>query len=142
MKAPYIALISSILLWISYSFMEKVLNYMEPTSFFFFQEIIYMVVLFFLVFLQKKKSSLWCWTRQEVAMMIWAIIVYWLWEILIWISIQWSNATYVSLIEMSYPLFVILITFLVFRKIRMNKIMIIWSIMIIVWITILITNPI
>lgn len=130
------AILAAISWWFSYAIDEKIVHKL-PLSLFILYESIIFVLIFWSYVLLTKQSFIdleFFKDKTAIAFYIFSTIFSIAWTILIVLAIKESNATVAGLIEISYPIFIILATYILFREHHLNIYVIFWWIMIFTWI--------
>lgn len=117
----YYALTSSILWGISYAVAERVIkNVNIPTSIMFGYFVGFIITLIYNILYGDIKSDINNITSKTLFMMLFTAIINTTAVFLINNAIQQKNATYAGLIEISYPLFTIIASYVIFSELQVN----------------------
>ena len=110
---------ASIVWGINYSISEKVLNKISPYSLMFFELLIGTLIagVLCLNYIKEDIKNI----SEIKYLFAGSILMFNLGYLLIAFSIKNSNATIAGLIEISYPLFIILFSYLFFNEVNINK---------------------
>lgn len=131
------AIWASIVWGISYSLIPNLLKSLNIWGFLMLDGLARSILFWLIFFFSWKKimnvdvSQIWM-----KNLLFWIIIIFsfWLWAGLITLWIQKLNPTIASLIEISYPIFVILFSYLFFANSNLNIPTIIWWLLIFAWV--------
>ena len=131
MRIAY-SLIASITRWIQYTILDKLLVKV-PIGVFGFISSIFNIIFRTIVFYAGNYSTnfkKYFADKNTIRIIILTMVLYTLANTLILLAIKDKNATVASLIEISYPIFVVLFTYLFYKNINLNLWTIIWWILI------------
>lgn len=136
----FYALLASIVWWLDYAITWKILEKVSYKTIISLRYLIWVIfVIIFLIFYKdfwvdiKKISQ----DKNLSFMVITSVLLTLLWVTLINISISKTNATIASIIEISYPIFVVIATYILFKENHLKVSIIIWWILIFIWILII-----
>lgn len=117
------ALVTSLVWGFDYVLAEKILKKISPASLMFFELLFAAIIVFiFSLFSGKlaKDISIVANSRQTGIYLLFGVLTFALANVLSFYAIQAKNATLASIIEVSYPLFIIIIAWVLFRESALN----------------------
>lgn len=117
------ALATSLIWGFDYVIAEKILKKISPASLMFFELLFAAIAVFLFSLLSGKLTkdiSIVTHSRQTGIYLLFGILTFALANVLSFYAIQAKNATLASLIEVSYPLFIVIIAWVLFRENALN----------------------
>lgn len=126
------ALIVSITRGVQYALLDKVLVSIPVVILCFFSSIFNTIFFGVIFYLWNYSTHLKKYFPTNKIIWLFALVtvLYLISSSLILVAIKNKNATIASLIEISYPIFVILFTYLFYKSVNLNRATILWGIMI------------